>query len=217
MSGQAQLTLPNGVELLGELHPLLEQLGSVEGLVTLNTASSFLQRPKVENLDTLVLFLNAYLSQILLPFELASIHRAYAHASRQETRELIALDQEVVGQAIPQDFASASQRVGLSQLQRLRPLRDERIVQRYLHAAESGQAHAWHTLVYGITLALYSLPVRQGLLNYARQTLSGFIHVAARPLGLTVKECGDLLDQLCADLPHQVELIVAAHYTASDI
>ena len=54
------------------------------------------------------------------------------------------------------------------------PLRDERVVQRYLAAVESGEAHGWHTLVYGLTLVVYSLPLRQGLLGYAHQNHARF-------------------------------------------
>ena len=61
-------------------------------------------------------------------------------------------------------------------------MRDQRVVQRYLQAVEGGQANGWHTLVYGLTLAVYSLPLRQGLLGYAHQTTRGFIYSAARML-----------------------------------
>jgi len=53
-------------------------------------------------------------------------------------------------------------RVGQSQLKRFRSLRDHRLVQRYLKAVGEGRAHGWHTLVYGITLSVYSLPLIQG-------------------------------------------------------
>jgi hypothetical protein len=56
------------------------------------------------------------------------------------------------------------------------------VVQRYLHAVESDQADGWHTLVYGLTMAVYSLPLRQGLLGYAHQTTRGFIYSGARML-----------------------------------
>jgi len=39
-------------------------------------------------------------------------------------------------------------------------------------------------LVYGITLALYSIPLRQGLLGYGYQTTRGFIYSAAKALQL---------------------------------
>jgi urease accessory protein UreF len=120
-------------------------------------------------------------------------------------RELIALDCRLASEPILQAFASASRRVGQSQLRKLRPLRDQRVVQRYLHAVESGQADGWHTLVYGLTLAVYSLPLRQGLLGYAHQTTRGFIYSAARMLQLSEHQCRALFDTLCADLPAAVE------------
>jgi len=93
-------------------------------------------------------------------------------------------------------------------LQKLRPLRDERLLQRYLHAVETGEANGWHTLVYGLPLALYSLPLRQGLLGYAQQTMRGFIHAAARSLKLTEADCGALFEELCAPLAGEVQLLV---------
>jgi urease accessory protein UreF len=108
-----------------------------------------------------------------------------------------------------QDFLAASRRVGQAQLRKLRPLRDERIVQRYLHAVETDQAHGWHTLVYGLTLALYSLPLRQGLVGYARQVTRGFIHSAARSLRLSEKECRALLNESCEHLAEDVEPLFA--------
>lgn len=209
MRDQAELTLRDGVELLGELHPLLEQLGSLDGLVTLTAASSSLARPAVESYETLAVFLRAYLDQMLVPLEWPAIRRAFDHASHNETRELIALDQEIARHPAFIDFASASRRVGKSQLQRLRPLRDARVVQRYLSAVEEGRAQAWHTLVYGLTLAVYSLPIRQGLVLYARQTLSGFIHAAARPLQVSERGCRELLDELCAGLPSCLEALIS--------
>ena len=124
-------------------------------------------------------------------------------------RELVALDQSLAGQPILTEFAAASRRVGQSQLRKLRPLRDQRVVQRYLHAVESGEAHGWHTLVYGLTLAVYSLPLRQGLLGYAHQTTRGFIYSAARMLSLSERQCRALFDSLCASLPEAVEALVA--------
>ena len=82
------------------------------------------------------------------------------------------------------------------------------MVQRYLAAVENREAHGWHTLVYGLTLAVYSLPLRPGLLGYAHQTTRGFIHAAARGLNLTEAECRALFDELCAPLPGAVELML---------
>jgi urease accessory protein UreF len=198
----------NAAALLGDLHPLLEQLGSAEGLVTLTAASAFLHVPKVQDLDSLRAFLHAYKEKLLLRVELPAIQRAYTHACGTETRELIDLDQEMGKTSIPREFARASARVGQSQLRRLRPLRDERIARRYLQAVEEARAQGWHTLVYGLTLALYSVPVRQGLQNYARQTLRGFVHVAANALHLSEAVCNNLVETLCEDIPQQLETLL---------
>jgi urease accessory protein UreF len=195
-------------EWLGDAHPLVEQLGSADGLVSLHAlAGSLIARP-ITSLPALRDFLRCYQQQILLPHELPAIRDAYAFAAQNFARELVALDQQLSCEPMLRDFASASRRVGQAQLQRLRPLRDERVVQRYLLAVESGQAHGWHTLVYGMTLVVYSLPMRQGLLGYAQQTTRGFIHAAARPLNATEAECRELFDELCAPLPAAVEALI---------
>src|SRR5439155_3132578 len=129
------------VAFLGDLHPLLDQLGSAEGLVTLSSASGFLRVPQVRDFDSLVAFLHAYKDQLLLKLELPAIQRAYTHACASQTRELIELDQQIAAQEIPREFAAASARVGRCQLRRLRPLRDDRVVQRYLQAVEQERAH----------------------------------------------------------------------------
>src|SRR6266516_3530699 len=149
-------------ELLGDWHPLFQQLGSTEGLIALSTASHSLQLNNVDSVETLLGFLEAYQFQILIPHELPAIQRAYRHASRHETRELIAWDQLIGAEPVLKPFANASRRVGQAQLKRLRPLRDHRLLQRYLRAVEEGAAQGWHTLVYGVTLSVYSLPVLQG-------------------------------------------------------
>ena len=206
---QTQLALSDAAEWLGDWHPLAEQLGSTNGLVTLGSVSASLRLVPVHNVPSLRHFLRNYQSQILLPFELPAIQSAHGHATRHEVRELVALDRRMEGQRVLSEFADASRRVGQSQLRKLRPLRDDRVVQRYLSAVETGEAHGWHTLVYGLTLAVYSLPLRQGLLGYAHQTTRGFIYSAARMLQLSERQCRVLFDSLCADLPHVVEALVA--------
>ena len=195
-------------EWLGDAHPLVQQLGTADGLTSLHAlADSLLTRP-VAGLPALREFLLLYRDRILLSHELPAIRTACDYVSRNELRELIAFDQHLAGEPALREFAGASQRVGLGQLQKLRPLRDERLVQRYLAAVENREAHGWHTLVYGLTLAVYSLPLRQGLLGYAHQTTRGFIHAAARPLTLTEAECREVFDELCTPLPGRVDLIV---------
>jgi urease accessory protein UreF len=209
MVNHTQLALSDAAEWLGDWHPLADQLGSADGLVALGSVSATLRLAPVHSLPSLRQFLRQYQAQILLPFELPAIQCAHGHALRHEVRELIALDRSLADQPLLRSFAPASSRVGQYQLRKLRPLRDERLVQRYLQAVENGQASAWHTLVYGLTLAVYSLPLRQGLLGYAHQTTRSFIYSAARNLSLSERQCRALFDTLCAPLPAAVETLLA--------
>ena len=199
---------PESTEQLGEWHPLAGQLGSTEGLIALSTASHSLQLNHVDSRESLFQFLEAYQSQILIPYELPAIQRAFRHASRNETRELIAFDKQLVDESALKAFGNASRRVGQSQLKRLRPLRDHRLLQRYLRAVDEGTAHGWHTLVYGVTLSVYSLPVIQGLNSYEKQTLLGFMHAVSRTLRLSESDCRNLLEQLSPSLPRSTEPIL---------
>ena len=184
-------------EWLGDAHPLVAQLGTADGLASLHALAGSLTAKPITSLAALREFLRAYHERILLTHELPAIQTAFSHISRNEVRELIAFDQRLASEPMLRIFAKASQRIGREQLQKLRPLRDERMVKRYIIAVEGGQAHGWHTLVYGMTLVLYSLPLRQGLLGYAHQTTRGFIHAAARGLQLKESECRALFEELC--------------------
>src|SRR5882724_10792017 len=139
------------VELLGDLSPLLQQLGSADSVPTLTGADGALPSRHIGSLAALQTFLRDYQNRILGPIELAAIQCAHFHTSRNEFRELLALDQKLAGEPLLQEFAAASRCVGLGQLQNLRPLRDERLVKRYLAAVDEGRANGWHTLVYGMT------------------------------------------------------------------
>src|SRR5437867_9769075 len=169
------IALPDAADWLGDWHPLAEQLGSADGLLDLAAISDHLKIGPVRDAAALSEFLRQYHELLMFPLELPAIYGAYGHACRQELRELVILDQTLSDCEALAALAGASQRVGAGQLQKLRPLRDVRLVQRYLRAVEEGQAHGWHTLVYGITMAVYSLPLRQGLLGYAWQVTRGFI------------------------------------------
>ena len=194
-------------EFLGDVAPLAEQVGSAKGLVVLSGAVSK-QFHRVTDLQSLRGFLRDYQSNILFPLEWPAICRAYGHASRYEIRELIELDRQLDHEPLLQSFATSSQRVGKTQLKRLRPLRDQRLVQRYLHAVQAGEAHAWHTVVYGVILSLYSLPLRQCLLSYAQQTTLGFLRSAAGPLRLTGADCEDLLSEEGSGFPEAVNRLL---------
>ena len=122
-------------------------------------------------------------------------------------------DQELAMEPALKLFASASRRVGRAQLKRLRPLRDHRLLQRYLRTMDDGVANAWHTLVYGLTLSVYSLPVLQGLTSYEKQTLLGFMHAVSRTLRLSETDCRNLLDQLSPSLPNATEPILGEEHS----
>jgi urease accessory protein UreF len=209
MSLQTKIAPPGAVELLGDLTPLLQQLGSAGSVPTLTGADGSLPTRHILSLVALQTFLRDYLSRVLGPIELAAIQTAHFHARRNEFRELLALDQKLANEPLLQEFAAASRCVGLGQLERLRPLRDERIVKRYLAAVEQGQANGWHTLVYGLTLAVYSLPLRQGLFGYAYQTTREFIQSAARTLKFSEAESLALFQELAARFPAAVEALLS--------
>src|SRR6185436_8141014 len=57
-------------EWLGDWHPLVEQLGSTNGLVALGEVSAAMQIPTVHDLPSLRRFLERYQRDILLPHEL---------------------------------------------------------------------------------------------------------------------------------------------------
>ncbi len=80
MLNQTQVAPLETVERLGELHPLMAQLGSADGLVTLGAVAAALRLPQVDSRRTLTLFLQAYRNRLLLPVELPAICRAYADA-----------------------------------------------------------------------------------------------------------------------------------------
>ena len=191
--------------MLGEVKLLAEQLGSAEGLSALSRTAPLLPFERVTDLASLRRFIREYHSPVLLPLELSAICRAYHHVSRYEFDELIDLDRRMAGQPLWQSLATASQRVGKNQLKRLRPLRDQRLVQRYLRAVEAGEAHAWHTLIYGLILSLYSLPLRPGLLSYAQRTTRGFISAVSGRLRLAESEARQLLEDTSAAFPAAIE------------
>jgi urease accessory protein UreF len=204
-------------ELLGDAHPLLEQLGSAEDLALAASMPGTIGLQRVIDLPSLRHFLDGYREQVLGPVELPSIVAAYHHATRGEARELIALDTGLRGQAAIKPFAVASCRVGQRQLSRLRPMRDQRLVKRYLAAIEAGEALGWHTLVYGVSLAMFSLPLRQGLQNYIEQTVHGFIQSSAKSLQLSEADVTALLLEQAARIPAGIEAALQSSQSAPHV
>lgn len=201
-----ELARSEAESLLGDFRALLGQIGSPGvGLVSDSPFwASSLEAPR-----DLGQFLENYLARLLLPCELPAIVAACGHAQRGELRELLAHDHRLAAPLLPTPFAAPSRRMGWLQLARLRPLRDCRVVQRYLAAVESGQAHGWHTVVYGVTLAVFSLPMRQGLLYYSQETLSVLASAAGRSKSFGQSELNEMLSALLARLPGAVEAALA--------
>jgi hypothetical protein len=173
--------------LPGEFFALLEQIGAPE------LADFSLDASLGGN------FLESYLAKFLLPVELPAIAEACGHALRGELRELIAQDRQLGTQIAATRLAASSRRIGQLQLARLLPLRDNRLVQRYHAAVQCAEADGWHTMVYGVTLALFSIPLRQGLVHYGQATLASFaktVHGESGP---------SHLESLLAQLPGGVE------------
>ncbi|HTD67675.1 MAG TPA: urease accessory UreF family protein [Candidatus Limnocylindria bacterium] len=193
-------------ELLGDVHPLLDQLGSAEDLAVASTVADAFDLRRVADRPSLRNFLQSYRSQILVPIELPAIVSAFGHAARGQLIELLALDQEQAQNVTLRKFAPASCRVGQRQLSKLRPMRDQRLVQRYLSAIEEGRARGWHTLVYGVSLAMFSLPLRQGLQNYIEKTVRGFIYSSAKSLRLSEADCLSLDGEQQLHVPPAIDL-----------
>ncbi len=196
-------------ELTGDARELLEQLGAPEALPTLSLAATALTLEAVRDEATLRRFLAGYREQVLLPVELPAILAAHEHACRGELRELIALDRALASDVRLREFRAASAAVGRRQLNKLRPLRDQRFVQRYLRAVEDAEAHGWHTLVYGVFLAQYSLPLRQGLVLYSQRTLGGFLDSAGVTLRLPVAVCDEVFTEAVAPVADAVNGLLA--------
>jgi len=105
MATASQLALNDPAEWLGDWHPLAEQLGSADGLVALGSVSSLLRVRPVQNVSSLRELLRDYHGKILFPFELPAIESAHGHATRNELRELVALDCRLAAEPILQQFA----------------------------------------------------------------------------------------------------------------
>jgi urease accessory protein UreF len=150
-------------------------------------------------------FVREYQRSTLLPYEIPLIQESHRRAARTEIREILRLDADPLHRHLTTELAAASRRVGRRHLEMMSPLRDERVIRRYLGEVEAGKARGWHTIVYGIYLAVYSLPLRQGLLSYAGQTQSGFILAAARRGRITEAEAAALIQEFAMELPRLIQ------------
>ncbi len=103
--------------------------------------------------------------------ELPVIVTAWRHAVENESRELAVLDQATLVRPDFADHVEVSRKLGNEFLSRLLPLRDARILRRHAEAVETGDAVGSHLIVFGLMLAVFSVPPRQALLDYAEARL----------------------------------------------
>ncbi len=206
----------NAREILGDLTALASELGGTDSLGQLPFASADLRSVHLQTPQDLQRFMDEYRKEILIAHELPAVYQAFYHTVHGRARELTALDQRLCRVPILRNFASASFQVGQTQLRRLRPLRSERVLQRYLNAVDSGEAKAWHTLVFGLVLGVYSLPLRQGLVHFAHQTLGGFVQASSRRLDLSESECDRILSHHSPQILTAVEELIAGKQPSTD-
>jgi len=198
------------IRWLGEWHPLVRQIAPGEGVTQPSAAGSPHLPQAIVNAASLHAFLLNYKVSVLLPFELPAVKRACEHTLRNEMNELLALDRALSTESWLKPYAHDSRVAGRLHLQRLKPLRDQRCVLRYLSAVEAAEANGWHLLVAGAALGFYSLPLRQGLMDYALHTFWNAVGQVAGPLGIESKEAIALVNDLGADLPQRIQALFPA-------
>lgn len=183
-------------EKLGDWRRLIDQIGGGGQTGIADRPQPWAPEQRPSTLRAWRGLLRSYVADRLGPFELPAIAKAFDHARQSRPRELVALDRELGREPQWASFAEASRFLGRVQLEKLRPLRDQRVVQRYLQAVEQGEAAGWHLVVCGLVFALYSVPLRQGLLHYALATLDGFVRSGGRLEEDSAEELKALLDEL---------------------
>ncbi|MEE2947968.1 MAG: urease accessory UreF family protein [Verrucomicrobiota bacterium] len=162
----------------------------------------------VDDLCGLRLFLNRYEREILSPIELPAVLSAYWFANRGQFRELLELDAKLSANASLSPFASTSLSVGREQLRLLKPMYDQRLVQRFRKCVVAGKARGWNPIVFGIFLSIHSVPVREGLLQYGTRLWTGLVNGAKESGCLPDGECSALLGEYLDRLPGWIEEIV---------
>ncbi len=163
----------------------------------------------VSDLSGLRLFLERYGREILRPIELPAVQSAYWFANRGQFRELLELDAELSANVALLPFARASQMAGREHLRLLKPMYDQRLVQRYRKCVVAGEARGWNPIVFGMFLSIHSVPVREGLLQFGRQLCSGFINGIQDSCELPDEACTALLNETVDRLPGWIEEVVA--------
>ena len=163
----------------------------------------------VSDLRGLRLFLERYERDILRPIELPAVQSAYWFTNRGQFRELLELDAELSANVSLMPFARASLLVGREQLRLLKPMYDQRMMQRFRKCVVSGEASGWNPIVFGMFLSIHSVPVREGLLQFGRQIWRGFVNGVQGSCVLSDEECSALLGETIDRLPGWIEEVIA--------
>ena len=163
----------------------------------------------VTDLRGLRLFLERYEREILRPIELPAVQSAYWFANRGQFRELLELDAELSANDLLMPFARASLSVGREQLRLLKPMYDQRMIQRFRKCVVAGEARGWNPIVFGMFLSIHSMPVREGLLQFGRQIWSGIVNGVQESCALSDEECNVLLGETIDRLPDWIEEVIA--------
>jgi len=132
---------------------------------------SAMMTTRVTSREALEHRLLTYARETLAREEWPAVLRAWQLAKVGHMRDLVAFDRDWAATARRLGFAEASRAAGRRQLNRLQGLRHERRISRYRAAIEDGRADGWHPLVFGVFLAVYHLPIRQGLIQYGMRSL----------------------------------------------
>ena len=205
MLEQPQQPERNALSDAADFRALEEQLGSPDEATAISSEAFAASLINIRTPDQLREFVAHFQTKTLAHDELPTILRAYNHARRNEAREIIALDRSLKDAFPSEALANASERVGRNQLRKMRGLKTERVVTKYWDAVYKKEAYGWHTVVFGVVLAVYSIPLRQGMNHYGQQTIRGFVEAGATSLRLRAPEMNALENSLLADMPAIVE------------
>ena len=200
----------NGALPHARQHPYEAQLDALEAVLCADTLAEVLGIGSLQTTTDVGRLLDRYRTGFLEPVELPLIAKAQRLAAQGRAKELIALDQQLGGDH-PEwlQLTPASTRIGRDYLKRLRPLQDERTVQRLIDAVRFDRMPGHHLTVFGLTMAVFSIAQRQGLAEYAQFAMEAVVATAAGKLKFNQPEREQLLSRTHTQLPEMIDRMVA--------
>ncbi len=198
MRSSPKAASPDNSAILSEVSALAERIGASRAS---SVWSSEPDSMPISTLEALKSWVGHYRQTVLAQQEWPVVLEAWHLTRNGKSRDLIRLDKNCDRWMSAMPFSEASRAVGQRQLGRLRALRDQRIILRYLEAIEAGYANGWHPVVYGLYLAVFSLPLRQGLVNFGAQTMRGMVRGVCRGPLLTDDIIEDAIEKEVGLLP----------------